>query len=296
MRAIIAVPILNQPSTILSYTAGWPESFEKHAGALTRQVSRFGNKTYTSSTVKTLVVPDEGLKFSKRVKLDRAVIISKGERISVLVAAFSVIGISDVLNLRRLSLAENRQLYMSELGLELDGETSVYGLAIVESNNSSMSCRDGLLVTETSESNFVFDVIYMQTLGALAFERELLEIATKVTFKPGFLNLRALSHLGELKHWLSYPSSDSSRLYKEVELLRESLKLDIRREQVLRSLEQHSKRLSHSITVFGVSLPVALAIAQTLNFSTGMNDILRILISTVVSFATGFISWKLSRN
>jgi hypothetical protein len=296
MRAVIAVPISENHSSLFIQESGWPRSFESHASALSRQVARFGNKTYLSSKIKTVALPDEGIKFNRRVTLDRAVVISKGEEVSVLVAAFTVSGIKDVISLRRLSLSENKEFFISKLGMKLDEKTSVFGLAVAESTDEKITCRDGLLVTKRSESDFVFDVIYMQALGALAFERALLEISTDVTFKPGILNLKAIRHLGELKHWLSFPSSDSTRLYEELELLRSSLKLDARREQVLRSLEQHLRRLSLTLTVFGVSSPVTLSIAQTLSFSTANDNLLRIVLSVFVSITNALIAWRLSRS
>lgn len=296
MRAVIAVPVSDLASLKFRTREGWPESFTSHAEALSRQVSRFGNKSYASAKTVTIEIPDKELQLTDRTRLVRAVVISKPRSVIVLVAAIETTSQDEVLKLRRLSLSENKELWLEKLGVILDDKSSVYGLSVAESNNQIPSCKDGHLLIPASDNSFVFDVIYMQTLGALAFEREVLELSTVSTFKPGFLNLRALRHLGEIKHWLSYPSSDSTRLYQEIEILRSSLKLDSRKDQVLRSLEQHTKRLNYSATVLSVSLGISLSLADTLFLNIYPSEGIRLLSCVLLSLTTASLTWLLARS
>lgn len=246
MRVALALPIKPMfPAELVT-----SQAIDKQQPQLARQVAYFGNKRFSKAEVFHFQIPEEGLRFISSCVLHKAQVVRLNSKINVLVAVFEVRKIDDVYNLRRLGQAMNKSAYELNLDVQLDGDVSVYGLGILEIKTASPSAKDGLLVIPTSKNDFVFDTLYIQTIGALAVERELVEDATEAVRHPGFLNLGARRHLGNLKHWLSLPSSDSSRLFEEIELLRKSIRIDERRDQVIRSLEHHSRRLNISATTF----------------------------------------------
>lgn len=296
MRVVLAIPVCQPFELKVPSSAGWPASFSQEAAALSRQVSRFGNKAYMRSKIRTLNLPKPGLKFNSNINLVRGVVIEKRNRVSLFVGTFECSASRDLDGLRRLAKADNSKLFMEKLGLVPNSENSVYGLSIAQVANTHPSARDGNLRIPKAESDFVFDVIYMQTLGAIAFEREIIEQATLATFYPGFLNLRALSHLGRIKHWLSYPSSDSTRMYEEISLLRRSLDLDSRRNQVTSSLDQHTKQLAYSGTVFGLTLGSSLSIFGGKSFTNSYFGLSSPFTSLLLALIAASVTWLISRS
>jgi len=254
MRLALALPI--KPELPAGFVAG--PALDKEQPQLARQVAFFGNKKFSKAEVFHFQLEQEGLRFNPSCVLYKAEVIRLNSKINVLVVVFDVKNIDDALDLRRLGQAINKFAYESTLNVQLNGDVSVYGLGIIETKTATPRAKDGLLTIPASRNNFVFDTLYMQTIGALAVERELLEAATEAVRHPGFLNLRARRHLGNLKHWLSLPSSDSSRIFEEVEALRKSIRIDERRDHVIRSLDQHSRRLNISATAFVAAVGLSL--------------------------------------
>jgi len=298
VRAVIALPISQPTSVKYPCEPGWPSSFGSDAKVLSRQVAKFGNQSYLKADLKHLKLPQGGVQFIEGANLIRAVIITKRGSASLLLACFEVDDLEQVNYLRRIGLQENSSRYLSKLGLQLDPERSVYGLAISESLGTLATSQDGLLVVPKATNHFLFDVLYIQTLSAIAFEREILERATEATFKPGPLNLRARNMHERIRHWLPYPSSDSTRIYGEINLLRNSLMLDERREQIQSSLEQHTKRLNYSATVFVATLGILLSAFALAPVNDGVSvaNFPTFLLIGASSLITSSITWFLSRN
>jgi hypothetical protein len=287
MRVALALPI--KPKLPADLVTG--PARDKQQPQLARQVAFFGNKRFSKAEVFHFQIPEEGLRFSASCVLDKAQVVRLNSKINVLVAVFEVRKTDDVLNLRRLAQAVNKSAYESNLNVQLDGDVSVYGLGIMETKTASPSAKDGLLAIPTSKNDFVFDTLYIQTIGALAVERELLESATEAVRHPGLLNLRARRHLGNLKHWLSLPSSDSSRLFQEIELLRESIRIDERKDQVIRSLEHHSRRLNISGTTFVAAIGSSITLLGPTGRLEDGSSVLNILGCVIFGLLVAGLTW-----
>jgi hypothetical protein len=266
MRAVIALPIKpSLPSGIKpGCILGDPEL------QLLRQVAHFGNAEYAKAKNYTLIVPDEGIRFGRSSVLVKAGIKCAGLGANMLLCIFDVKSVEEVRKLRRLSLAANRDQFEAKLNVRLEGDNAVYGLAIIETPTDVPKARDGLLEIPRSNNTFIFDVLYSQTLCAIAIERELLETATGSVINPGIFNLRARRNLASLKHWLFLPSSDSTRLFEEIVLLRKSIMLDERYQQVTRSLEQHSRKLHFTAAALISTVGLAATLIGPVNFGEGL--------------------------
>lgn len=287
MRLALALPI--KPELPAGFVAG--PALDKEQPQLARQVAFFGNRKFSKAEVFHFQLEQEGLRFNPSSVLHKAEVVRLNSKINVLVVVFDVKNIDDALNLRRLGQAINKIAYESTLNVQLDGEVSVYGLGIIETKTASPSAKDGLLAISASRNEFVFDTLYIQTIGALAVERELLESATEAVRHPGILNLRARRHLGNLKHWLSLPSSDSSRLFEEIELLRESIRIDERKDQVIRSLEHHSRRLNISGTTFVAAIGSSITLLGPTGRLEDGSSVLNILGCVIFGFLVAGLTW-----
>lgn len=287
MRVALALPI--KPELPAGLFTG--SDRDKQQSQLARQVAFFGNKRFSKAEIFSFKLPEDGLRFTASCVLHKAQIVRLNSKINILVAVFDVRKADDALNLRRLGQAVNKSAYESNLKVQLDGDVSVYGLGVIETKTTSPSAKDGLLAIPTSKNDFVFDTLYIQIIGALAVERELLEAATEAVRYPGFLNLRARWHLGNLKHWLSLPSSDSSRLFEEIELLRKSIRIDERREQVIRSLEHHSRRLNLSATALVAAIGLTTAFLGSTGRLEDGSSVLNILGCVIFGLLVAGLTW-----
>jgi hypothetical protein len=260
-RFALAMPLLQSEklnSKEFVIESGWPLSWSSSGSGLSRQVAFLGNKTYSSAKVKHLKIKNSGLKFSSGITFHQVIQISKRNVFNelVLVGEVSPSSISKLDGLRRLGLIETQDQILKEFQVRLDFSNTVFATSAIALEKPAEMPIDGQLQT-SARREFAFDVLYSLAIGAIGAERIILENATISVFKMDPFALDARKQISRLTDWLSIPSSDSTNLLREIDELRDSLRLDARTAQVLRALGNKAKAVDFSLAALIGSLGVS---------------------------------------
>lgn len=260
-RFVLALPLLQSEklySREFEIESGWPPAWYSFGTGLTRQVAFLGNKTYSSAKVNHLTLENSGLKLSSGITIHQVIQISKRNVFNelVLVGEVSPSSISKLDDLRRLGLKATQDQILKEFQVRVDFSNTVFATAAIAFEKSPEVPTDGLLQTYMRR-DFAFDVLYSLAIAAIGAERIILEIATKSVFQQDPFALDARKQISRLTDWHSIPSSDSTHLLREIHELRNSLSLDARTAQVLRTLGNKAKAVDFSLAALIGSLGVS---------------------------------------
>ena len=297
-KAIFSFPVKEIEWTKLRYEEGWPESWSNQGFGPIKQVLWLGNKRYSRAKVRTLMLPTNPVILATGVQVTRVVLVSnsKNLRFAVVFVDYEV-PFHKLAKFLKIGNQANQEIFQNKLGVTLDTSTFVNATCILNDNSSEPRAIDGLLYGQRGKSDFYFEVAYGLGVAAITAERINLEHATIATFKPGIFAARARKALALTENWLGIPTSDSTQILQEFELLRESLRLSQRMNQVRRSLTHQTnyvnKLFGYAISLSTLSATViATAVVLDLDLIAASYFIIGVIGSSVISATL----WWLLRN
>jgi hypothetical protein len=281
-------------SSALVVKNGWPEAWYSFGAGLSKQVSYLGNKTYASSTVSHLEIEEPGLSITKDITVHQVIQISKKKAFNELVLIGEIKeGLETKFQeFRSPGLQTTKDLFFKWFSVDLDSSSTVLGTAALESKTEAATSSNAILYSKITNS-FAFDVVYSLAVAAVGAERIILEQATKSVFEMDVLAVKTRSHVYRLNDWLSVPSSDSTQLLQGMVDLRNSLNLDLRTQQVLRTLGNRIKSIDFALAAFIGTFGIASSLgAQRLlpgsfeSFETWVQLAVALILSGTVSILT----------
>lgn len=218
-----------------------------------------GFRPFLSATVIEFADPEKLLAKSSKLRINQVthIVHPWGVDVLMLVGEFDGDVGKDDFWIQRPGVAQTRNL-LSKLGLDPSSDSIVYStcVAIQEPRNKSAQGQkpaNGLLVVPSNErSDFLNMSTYKLVCLLVAIERQLIGAGSR------FLMTTRVSLLGVLRmrdlliRWPSLPAIDSTVLAENYLSLRESLKLDLRKKEVLDALTLRSKRVETILAVSGL--------------------------------------------
>lgn len=264
VRFVIAIPISSSSQTTKNrldlWKDDWPDSWQESGKGLSRQVSKLGNRIFSTAKVAHYECGDFGLSYSQGITLDHVVHVQKKNVFNqtVLIGEIHPGFEHHFQDLRRPGLASTKKRFHELFDLVLDTEDLVFSTAMISDAIHDKKPKNGMLFT-SGNNKFAFDITNSLVVSAISAERIILEKANKSIFEKDFLGLEARRHLSRLNNWISIPSSDSTSLLEDFMSLRESLLLHERTAQVTRVLDQRVKAIDLSVAAFVGSLGLSSA-------------------------------------
>jgi hypothetical protein len=299
-RLILAWPLQAGSLLAIDKTEGWPESWKAEGAGLVRQVGRFGNSMFSKAEVFQGHIPSSGIQFMPGASLTSVFQVSNGRAFNQIICLFDITGGEKLVDaLRRPGRANIAIAVKSALGTDLDPAETTLATAVYFSESGEESVSNGCLRLQAESNTFRSDITYSLIVSAIAAERLILEDATLANFKPGFFGFRAYKYSGLLQNWLTVPSTDSTKLLRQVDQLRESQGLDQRHSQVRLALEQQVKATNFAGAAFVASFGMmssAIPSFQEVTSSQSLPllSLIRFLLVIPVIVATA--TWALARR
>ena len=271
-RFVLALPLKLKSKVVgniqFQTLDGWPANWADEGKGLTRQLGNLGNYGFSTANVTQFKLNDNGVALFSGVTIFRAVQVSKRNTFNQLILIGEIqTGREKLIHeLRSPGQERTKDKIKSVFGLEVDDTNTVFATAAFSDMKTPIPSRNGLIYSDASNP-FAFDICNSLIISAVGAERMILENATKSLFSHDFLALQSRQNLNRLNNWISIPSSDSTRILEDMNLLRGSLNLNERIEQVSKALTNRTKSVDYSLATFFGGLGFTNAAVKTISGS-----------------------------
>jgi hypothetical protein len=142
--------------------------------------------------------------------------------------------------LRRIGTTATRKM-LNDAGLDPQDKNFLFATCISGSDDGLTHASDAWLRYPDKNRSFFKQSVDVPLAEYITAERIILDQATDYLTEGPVRPKDSRTHLANLRSWQTTPSSESTRLLENVELLRNSLRLDERSQQAANALERHSQ-------------------------------------------------------